>query len=91
VLLLYHISRLEVHLRYGGNQTIWLYLEGAATFLQLPMLTALFNRISRRAKLEVDTKKLVYIDQAYSTYLESLRQEFEGNGGSLKILSAPSP
>jgi hypothetical protein len=34
---------------------------------------------------------LVYIDYACSTYLESLRQELEGSGGLLKILSASSP
>jgi ABC-type transporter Mla MlaB component len=55
------------------------------------MLTALFNRISRRAKLEVDAKKLVYIDHAGSAYLESLQQQFERGGGSLKIISASSP
>ncbi len=48
------------------------------------------SRISRRAKLEVDTQKLVYMDYACSTYLEALRQEFEGNGGSLKF-SPPLP
>jgi hypothetical protein len=91
VFLPYRTSWLEVRVKYGGNQTIRLYLEEAATFLQLPMLTTLFSGISRRAKLEVDTKKLVYVGHACNTSLESLRQEFEGSGGSLKIISAPSP
>jgi hypothetical protein len=69
VFLPYRISWLEVRVKYGGNQTIRLYLEEAATFLQLPMLTGLLSRISRRAKLEVDTKKLVYVDHACSTLL----------------------
>jgi len=85
------------HLLAGSARTIWRKSDDSALsgrsgyFLQLPMLTTLFSRISRRSKLEVDTKKLVYVGHACNTSLESLRQEFEGSGGSLKIISAPSP
>ena len=89
LLLLYHISSLEARIRYGGNQTIRIYLEGTATFLQLPRFTALFNRIPRRSRVELHAEKLLYIDHAFHTALENLRKEFEGAGGSLKLILPP--
>ena len=92
VLLLYHISRLETRIRYGGNQTIQIYLEGAATFIQLPRLMALFSRIPRRRRVELHAEKLIHLDHAFHTALENLQKEFEGTGGSLKlILPPPTP
>lgn len=92
LLLLYHISRLDARISYGGNQTIQIYLEGAATFIQLPRLTALFSRIPRHSHVKIHAKKLLYFDNAFHTALGNLQKEFEGAGSSLKlILPPPTP
>lgn len=68
-----------------GGRTARLYLEGAATFLRLPLLAAELERVPRGAELHVDFNSLDYIDHACLELLINWAKRHESEGGTLSI------
>jgi len=83
--LTYRLARIQIRVRYGGQRHVYLYLQGAAIFLHLPALMALFERISRDVHLHVVGKELFYIDFACREYFQQLAKEFEDRGGGFYL------
>lgn len=81
--LTYKLARLQVRVRYGGQRHVYLHLQGVATFLNLPALMAIFQRIPKDVSLHVVGEELVYIDFACRDYFHQLGKEFEVQGGCL--------
>lgn len=82
--LLYRFSHLELHLRNEGKLT-HLEMEGAATFLRLPILAAKLDEVPDSAELHVDFQHLSYIDHACLDLLMNWAKQHEGTGGKLVI------
>lgn len=82
--LLYRFSHLELHLRDEGKLT-HLEMEGAATFLRLPLLAAKLDEVPDSAELHVDFQHLSYIDHACLDLLMNWAKQHEGTGGKLVI------
>lgn len=82
--LLYQFSHLELNLRNGDGRT-HLEMEGAATFLRLPLLAAKLEEVPESAELHVDFQHLSYIDHACLDLLMNWAKQHEGTGGKLVI------
>lgn len=82
--LLYRFSHLELNLRVEGKIT-HLEMEGAATFLRLPLLAAKLDEVPDSAELHVDFQHLSYIDHACLDLLMNWAKQHEGTGGKLVI------
>jgi MFS superfamily sulfate permease-like transporter len=84
--LLHRFSRLNVQLEVDEEQQVaTLKLEGAATFVRLPLLAAELDCVPENAELHVDVESLDYIDHACLDLLMNWAKQHEGNGGSLVI------
>ncbi len=84
--LLHRFSRLNVRLEVDEEQQVAnLMLEGAATFVRLPLLAAELERVPKNVELRVDFENLDYIDHACLDLLMNWAKQHEGNGGSLVI------
>jgi MFS superfamily sulfate permease-like transporter len=84
--LLHRFSRLNVRLEVDEKQQVaTLTLEGAATFVRLPLLAAELERVPENAELHMDFENLDYIDHACLDLLMNWAKQHEGNGGSLVI------
>jgi MFS superfamily sulfate permease-like transporter len=62
-----------------------LHLEGAATFLRLPYLASVLERVPAAAELHVPLDNLSYIDHACLTLLMDWEKQHEAVGGRLVI------
>ena len=82
--LLYRFSHLELNLIDEGKVTR-LELEGAATFLRLPVLAKKLEEVPDSTELHVDFKHLTYIDHACLDLLMNWAKQHEGTGGKLVI------
>jgi MFS superfamily sulfate permease-like transporter len=90
--LTYRLSQLRIRVKYGGQRHIHLHLSGAATFLQLPGLTALFQRLPKDAHLHIRGEALLYIDFACRSYFSQFAKELEAQGGRLYLhIETPPP
>jgi MFS superfamily sulfate permease-like transporter len=84
--LLYTFSHLEAGLEYDpqSNRSV-LALEGAATFLRLPVLATTLQKVPSNAELHVDLQRLDYIDHACIDLLMTWAKQHEKTGGTLVI------
>ena len=82
--LLYRFSHLELDLQNQGAITK-LQMEGAATFLRLPLLATKLDEVPDSAELHVDFEHLTYIDHACLDLLMNWAKQHEGTGGKLYI------
>ncbi len=82
--LLYRFSHLELKLTEKDNISS-LEMQGAATFLRLPLLAATLDEVPDSAELHVDFHHLSYIDHACLDLLMNWQKQHEGQGGKLVI------
>ena len=75
-------ARLEVNQR---EQRAILHLEGAATFIRLPLLASELERVPHNVELHVDFEHLNYIDHACFDLLMNCAKRHEATGGTLVI------
>ena len=83
--LLHRFSHLELHLNAESDKVSRLDLEGAATFLRLPMLAAKLEEVPDSVELHVDFEHLSHIDHACLDLLMNWAKQHEGTGGKLVI------
>jgi MFS superfamily sulfate permease-like transporter len=84
--LLYTFSHLELRLDLNSpGSTATLSLQGAATFVRLPMLASELERVPHDVELHVDFEHLDYIDHACLDLLMNWAKQHEGTGGTLVI------
>jgi MFS superfamily sulfate permease-like transporter len=76
--LIFKISRLNVFLHKDEeNCLINIYLEGTATFMQLPKLAAILDRVPPQSNLHLHVDKLVYIDHSCLDFLFTWQKQQE--------------
>ncbi len=86
VKLLHTFSHLETNLIVDqDNRTAMLKLEGAATFVRLPVLASELERVPNNVELHVDFDQLTYIDHACLDLFTNWSKQHEGTGGTLII------
>jgi len=83
--LVYTFSRLRIRQRDLSSGKKILILDGCATFLRLPKLAAVLDRMPPGTHLHVDLKKLSYIDHACFTLLLDWEKQQRPSGGSLAL------
>jgi MFS superfamily sulfate permease-like transporter len=84
--LLYTFSHLVVKLEVDQeNRKAVLSLEGAATFVRLPLLAEELERVPGDVELHVDFEHLNYIDHACLDLLINWDKQHEATGGTLVI------
>jgi len=84
--LLYTFSHLVVDVNVDSeNQKAVLSLEGAATFIRLPVLAEALEEVPGNVELHVDFEHLDYIDHACMDLLINWDKQHEATGGSLVI------
>lgn len=82
--LLYTFSHLSIRCEEVDG-TIYMHLEGAATFIRLPQLAAAFETLPPGARVHVHLNELSYIDHACLDLLVSWEQQLQGAGGELVL------
>ena len=84
--LLVKFSRLRVA-RVDGPEPgcVHLYLEGAATFLRLPVLAQALDAVPRGRELHVHLDRLQFVDHAVLHLLLTFQKQYEATGGTLTI------
>jgi len=84
--LLYTFSHLVVSLdARPGERKVVLNIEGAATFIRLPMLAEVLAKVPANVELHVDLDHLHYIDHACLELLINWEKQHEATGGTLVI------
>lgn len=84
--LLYSFSHLKIEYTAEPEaRRATLLLNGAATFLKLPMLAARLDNVPHDVELHVDMRRLTYIDHACLDLLTSWARQHESTGGRLVI------
>jgi MFS superfamily sulfate permease-like transporter len=84
--LLYSFSRLRIdYTTEPEARRATLALNGAATFLKLPMLAARLDNVPHDVELHVDMGRLTYIDHACLDLLTNWARQHESTGGRLVI------
>ncbi len=84
--LLYTFSHLVVNLDVKqGERKVVLDIEGAATFIKLPVLAEVLERVPRDCELHVNFEHLDYIDHACLDLLINWEKQHEATGGTLVI------
>lgn len=84
--LLYTFAHLHAEIREEPHRNrCQLSLDGAATFLRLPLLAATLERVPANAELHVDLERLNYIDHACFDLLMNWAKQHEATGGRLVI------
>ncbi len=82
--LLYRFSHLELNLIEKGN-IVRMEMEGAATFLRLPLLAKTLESVPDSAELHIDFEHLTYVDHACLDLIMNWAKQHEGTGGKLVI------
>jgi MFS superfamily sulfate permease-like transporter len=86
VKLLYKFSYLNARLEEDAiNGRTVLHLEGAATFIRLPYLANVLERVPSSAELHVRLEQLSYIDHACLNLLMEWEKQHQSMGGILAI------
>ena len=67
------------------KETAVLKLEGAATFIRLPLLATELERVPHNIELHVEFERLNHIDHACLDLLMNWAKQHEGSGGTLVI------
>ena len=84
--LLYVFSNLDTDLKVDEEERkATLSLEGAATFVRLPVLAEELERVPNDVELHIDFKHLLYIDHACLDLLMNWEKQHEVTGGTLVI------
>jgi MFS superfamily sulfate permease-like transporter len=84
IVLIHKVSRLNVYLD-ESNARIDIHLEGAATFMRLPKLAAMLDRVPQKSEFHLHLDKLVYIDHSCLDFLSTWRQQQEHRGSTVTI------
>ncbi|MFO1123851.1 MAG: SulP family inorganic anion transporter [Methylocystis sp.] len=82
--LLYTFSHLNIRTEQIDGVTV-VHLEGAATFIRLPQLAALFETLPAGARVHVHLNELTYIDHASLDLLASWDEQLRNGGGELVL------
>lgn len=82
--LLHRFSHLELTLTNEGDVSR-LEMDGAATFLRLPLLAAQLDKVPSSNELQIDFSNLTYIDHACLDLLQNWAKQHEGTGGRMRI------
>jgi len=84
--MLYVFTHLKIRLseERQSNRTV-LYLRGAATFVRLPRLAAVLDKVPPSTELHVHFEELTYIDHACLDLLMSWEKQHEATGGRLVV------
>jgi ABC-type transporter Mla MlaB component len=69
----------------ASNRKAILSLEGAATFVRLPVLADELDNVPSNVELHIDFKHLRYIDHACLDLLMNWEKQHEVTGGTLVI------
>lgn len=84
--LLHTFSHLDVKLELDEKaRRATLKLEGAATFIRLPVLASELEKVPNDVSLHVDFERLNYIDHACLDLLLNWAKQHEGTGGTLTL------
>jgi MFS superfamily sulfate permease-like transporter len=83
--LLLQFARLQVHLAEQPDETILIDLTGAATFLGLPRLATALERVPPGRTVHIRYGRLVYLDHACYSLLESWSQGHEATDGVVNV------
>lgn len=84
--LLYRFTHLSIRVdeQPTEGRTI-IFLEGAATFIRLPLLAAALEKVPANTELHVHVEELQYIDHACLELLINWKKQHEATGGSLVL------
>ena len=84
--LLHTFSHLDVRLDVNQEkQVAVLRLEGAATFIRLPLLASELERVPHTVDLHADFEHLKHVDHACLDLLMNWAQQYEATGRTLVI------
>ncbi|MCM2369503.1 SulP family inorganic anion transporter [Aporhodopirellula aestuarii] len=84
--LLYTFSHLATELAHEpGSRKVTLSLQGAATFVRLPVLARELEKVPARAELHIEFSELDYIDHACLDLLMNWAKQHESTGGKLVL------
>jgi MFS superfamily sulfate permease-like transporter len=76
--LIYKVSRLNVFFKKEANiQRVNIYLEGTATFMQLPKLARMLDRVPPKTEFHLHVDKLLYIDHSCLDFLATWTKQQE--------------
>jgi MFS superfamily sulfate permease-like transporter len=67
------------------HHRVHLYLEGAATFLRLPVLARALEAVPHGLKLHVHLERVQFVDHAALHTLLTFQKQYEATGGTLYI------
>ena len=82
--LIYKVSHLSIHvLPDESNQRIDVYLEGMATFIRLPQLAKVFDKISTTKEIHLHLQKLSYIDHSCLDFLSIWEEQQQKKGNTI--------
>ena len=84
VKLIYTFTHLNLRVERDNGRTV-LYLRGAATFLRLPKLAHVLDKVPASSELHVHFEELTYIDHACLDLLMNWEKMHESTGGTLFI------
>ena len=84
--LLYTFARIDIDTEEVPSEgRTYLNLRGAATFLALPRLTEVLDRVSPATELHVSLKELTYVDHACLEQFINWEKQHQATGGKLFI------
>lgn len=84
--LLWSFSRLKIDVDADSQRgRVIMRLSGAATFLALPRLTALLDRVSPDTELHVHLEDVTYVDHAVLEQFVNWEKQHQASGGRLVI------
>lgn len=67
------------------HHRVHLYLEGAATFLRLPILAHALEAVPQGQKLHIHMERLQFVDHAVLHLLMTFQKQYERTGGTLYL------
>lgn len=85
VKLLHRFSHLEIEKIEEGEGVVRLKMEGAATFLRLPLIAAELEKVTDSCELHVDFEHVSYVDHACLDLLMTWAEQHKDQGGKLVI------
>jgi MFS superfamily sulfate permease-like transporter len=78
ITLIFKVSRLNIFLHKNEESCIInIYIEGTATFVQLPKLAGILDRVPPQSDLHLHVDKLVYIDHSCLEFLSTWQKQQE--------------
>ena len=84
--LLHRFAYLDVNLHVADDEgDATLVLQGAATFLRLPLLAKNLERIPRNANVNIDLHSLLHIDHACLELIRDWTAQHERGGGKVSL------